>query len=239
MNKVDILAFGAHPDDIELGCAGTLIKAISENKKVGLVDLTQGELGTRGNAKLRLEEAENSRTRMGAIFRHNLKMSDGFFTINQESLLSVVEQIRFARPDIILANSLQDRHPDHARAAKLVERANFLAGLEKISTNYNGMEQVRWRAKAVFHYIQDKNLHPDFVIDISEEINTKMECVKCFSSQFFNQDSKESETPLTGSDYFDYLKGKAKTYGRHIGAAYGEGFNTTKYLGVPDITQLY
>lgn len=239
MNKVDILAIGAHPDDVELCCVGTLIKAIKNKKRVGLVDLTQGELGTRGNATLRMEEAEHSRIKMGAIFRNNLKMPDGFFEINQESLLKVVEQIRFAKPDIILANSLDDRHPDHARAAKLVERANFLAGLEKIKTTYKGKEQSKWRAKAVFHYIQDKNLHPDFVIDISDEIDTKMECIKCFGSQFFDLNSNESETPLTGSDYFDYLKGKAKTYGRHIGAEYGEGFNTTKYLGVRDITQLY
>lgn len=236
--KVDILAFGAHPDDVELSCSGTLLKSIQMGKKVGLVDLTKGELGTRGSGSLRLEEAENSRKLMKAEFRHNLDMDDGFFEINQDSLLEIIKEIRYGQPDVVLANSIDDRHPDHGRAATLVSRANFLAGLPKIKTTFQGKKQKAHRAKTVFHYIQDKNLAPDFVIDISAFIDQKIECIKCFSSQFYQEDSNEPETPLTGHDFFEFIKGKAKTYGRHIGAEYGEGFNSTKFIGVEDITSL-
>lgn len=237
--KVDILAFGAHPDDVELSCVGTLLDAIHRGKKVGIVDLTQGELGTRGSGPLRLVEAENSRQLMGATYRHNLDMGDGFFEINEKSLLQIIQEIRFGQPELVLANSIDDRHPDHGRASELVHRACFLAGLTKIKTTFNGLDQEAWRPKSVFYYIQDKNLDPDFVIDISSYMDTKIECIKCFSSQFYDPNSDEPDTPLTGDDYFDFIKGKAKSYGRHIGAGYAEGFNTRKYLGVKNIMDLY
>ena len=236
--KVDILAFGAHSDDVELSCVGTLLNARDKGKKVGIVDITQGELGTRGSAKLRLIEAENSKQIIGAEYRHNLGLRDGFFEINEENLLLIIKEIRYSQPEIVLANSLDDRHPDHGRAAQLVHRACFLAGLSKIKTYWNNEEQEKWRPKAVYHYIQDMNLEPDVVVDISSNFIKKIECIKCFSSQFHDPNSKEPQTPLSGEDFFDFVAGKAKTYGRHIGAEYGEMFNAHRYIGVDDLFQL-
>ncbi len=238
MSKIDILAFGAHPDDIELSCVGTLMNSISNGKKVGLVDLTQGELGTRGSGELRLVEAENSRKLMGAEYRHNLGMRDGFFEVDEEHLMQIIREIRFGRPEIVLANSVDDRHPDHGRAAQLVHRACFLAGLQRIESTYNGEKQTKWRPSAVYHYIQDMNLEPDLVVDISNTFEKKIECIKCFSSQFFDPASEEPETPLSGHDFFDFIAGKAKTYGRHIGAEYAEMFTAHRYIGVDDISKL-
>lgn len=236
--KVDILAIGAHPDDIELSCVGTLLNAIDSGKRVGLVDLTQGELGTRGNAELRLEEAENARKLIGAEFRNNLKMRDGFFEESEENMLKIIEQIRYCQPTIVLANSIDDRHPDHGRAAKLIHRACFLSGLRKIETNYNNQNQSQWRPKAVYHYIQDMNLEPDVVVDISKNFDKKIEAIKCFSSQFHDPNSKDPQTPLTGEDFFEFIAGKSKTYGRHIGAEYAEMFTSHRYIGVDDISKL-
>jgi bacillithiol biosynthesis deacetylase BshB1 len=236
--KVDVLAFGAHPDDIELSCCGTLMNAVDAGKSIGLVDLTQGEMGTRGSAELRLSEARNSAKLMGASFRHNLSMRDGFFEINDQNLRLIVEQIRFSQPSIVLANSESDRHPDHGRAAELVHRACFLSGLQKYETSWNGKEQVKWRPTAVYHYVQDRNLEPDIVVDISKNFAKKIECLKCFASQFHDPNSKEPETPLTSHDFFDFIAGKAKTYGRHIHAEYAEMFTSKRYIGVDDITKL-
>ena len=236
--KVDILAIGVHPDDIELACVGTLLNAIDNGKKVGLLDLTQGELGTRGSAELRLKEARISANLMGASFRNNLSMRDGFFEITEDNIMSIIEQIRYCQPDIILANSIDDRHPDHGRAAKLVHRACFLSGLQKISTQWDGEEQDKWRPRAVYHYVQDMNIEPDVVVDISKNFEKKIACIKCFSSQFFDPNSKEVETPLTGEDFFEFLEGKAKTYGRFIGAEHAEMFTSHRYIGVDDICKL-
>lgn len=238
MTKLDILAFGAHPDDVELACVGTLLNAIDKGKKVGLVDLTRGELGTRGSGELRLKEAEKSRALMGAEYRHNLDLGDGFFEINQENILKIVQEIRYGKAEIILANSIDDRHPDHGRGAQLVHRAVFLAALPKVETYYMGFKQESWRTKATYHYIQDMNSEPDIVVDISKNFNKKLACINCFASQFYDPDSQEEETPLTGSDFFDFLKGKAKTYGRHIGAEYAEMFTAHRYIGVDDLTLL-
>ncbi len=236
--KVDILAIGVHPDDIELSCVGTLINAVRLGKTVGLVDLTQGELGTRGSGPLRLIEAENSAKIIGAQFRHNLGMRDGFFEITEDNLLAVIREIRFAKPDVLLANSVDDRHPDHGRAAELVHRAAFLAGLQKIETEYDGTAQEKWRPRVVYHYIQDKNIEPDLVVDISDSFDKKIECLQCFSSQFYDPSSKEAETPLTGKDFFDFVAGKSKTYGRAIGAEYAEMYTCHRYIGTKDITSL-
>jgi len=236
--KTDILAIGVHPDDVELSCVGTLLNAVDKGKTVAIVDLTQGELGTRGSAELRLKEAQASADLIGAVFRHNLKMRDGFFEITEDNLLAVIREIRYAKPDILLANSVDDRHPDHGRAASLVHRAAFLAGLQKIETSYDGEKQDKWRPRVVYHYIQDKNIEPDLVVDISKNFDKKIECIKCFSSQFFDPNSNEPETPLTGQDFFDFLAGKAKAYGRAIGAAYAEMYTCHRYIGTDDITML-
>jgi bacillithiol biosynthesis deacetylase BshB1 len=241
--KVDILAFGAHPDDVELSCSGTLLKHIAEGKTVGLVDLTKGELGTRGNSALRKEEAEKSRLIMGALFRDQLDMPDGFFIYNQDNILKVVKAIRAHQPEIVIANSLDDRHPDHGKAAKIVADACFYAGLAKIETfDDAGNPQKHHRPKNCFHYIQDRNLEPDFVVDITEFMDKKIELVKAFGSQFYNPDDpnykEELETPISGKDFMFFLKAKAASYGRVANFTYAEGFNTSRTPGVKNLFDL-
>jgi len=237
--KVDILAIAAHPDDIELSCVGTLLKHIDEGKSVGLLDLTQGELGTRGTPELRAEEAENARQMMGAAFRKNLRLPDGFFQHNQENIVKIIEVIRWCQPHIVLANAPRDRHPDHGRASKLIADACFYAGLAKIETkDENGQVQQRWRPDAVYHYIQDYNLEADFVVDISDYMERKIELVQAFKSQFYDPDSKELTTPLTGADFFEMLRGKAKMYGRPAGFSYAEGFVNSRTPGVKSLFDL-
>jgi len=241
MKKVDILAIGVHPDDIELACSGTLLSHIAQGKTVGLLDLTMGELGTRGSGPLRLIEAANAAKMMGATFRENLQMSDGFFTYSQTNLLKIIRVIRACQPEIILANSLSDRHPDHGRAAKLVADACFYAGLVKVETKEEGGKiQERWRPKALYHFIQDRNLVPDFVVDISEYIDRKEELILAFRSQFFNPDdeSEDLQTPISGEDFLKFLKAKARTYGRAAGFEYAEGFNVDRMIGVRDLFDL-
>jgi len=237
--KVDILAIAAHPDDIELSCVGTLIRHIDAGKTVGLLDLTQGELGTRGSATLRAEEAENARKMMGAAFRKNVQLPDGFFQYNRANMLKIIEIVRWCQPKIVLANAPRDRHPDHGRAAKLIADACFYSGLVKIETwDTEGHIQDRWRPEAVYHYIQDYNLEADFVVDISDYMERKIELVKAFKSQFFDPNSDELNTPLTGADFFEMLRGKAKMYGRPAGFAYAEGFIKSRTLGVKDLFDL-
>lgn len=237
--KVNILAIGAHPDDIELSCSGTLLKHIDLGYTVGLLDLTRGEMGTRGTPELRMEEAENARKMMGAKFRKNLWMADGFFKNSNENKLKIIEVIREHQPDIVFANALNDRHIDHGRGAKIVAEACFLSGLQKIETkDGDGKFQNRWRPKAIYHYIQDRQLTPDLVVDISDYIERKIELILAFRSQFYNPGSKELETPLTSSDFFDLIKGKNKTFGRDASYAFAEGFNVTRTIGVQDLMKL-
>ena len=241
--KVDILAIGVHPDDIELGCGGTLLSHIQQGKKVGILDLTRGELGTRGSAEIRDKEAADSARLMGAIFRENLAMADGFFQYSKENLLKIISVIRSSQPVIVLANSLEDRHPDHGRASKLIADACYYAGLSKIETfDKNGVVQEKWRPKAVYHYIQDYNLTPDFVVDITGFMDKKIELVQAFSSQFFapatNKYAKEANSPISGQDFIDFLYAKAKTYGRHAGFEHAEGFNKSRDIGVKSLFDL-
>lgn len=237
--KIDILAIGVHPDDIELSCSGTLLKHIQQGYSVGLLDLTQGELGTRGTPKLRLEEAETARMMMGAHFRLNLGMADGFFEVSKENKLSIVQVLRTYQPTVVLANALRDRHIDHGRAAQLIHDACFLSGLQKIETlDDEGKPQERWRPKAVYHYIQDYHLPPDFVVDISDVIEQKIALIQAFHSQFYNPDSRELETPLTGSDFFEFIKARAKEYGRPAGFSYAEGFQVQRTVGVRSLLDL-
>ena len=228
--KVDILAIGAHPDDVELGCGGTVAKLISEGKTVAIVDLTQGELGTRGTNFTRAEEAANSAKILGISSRENLKMKDGFLTNSEEHQLQIVKIIRKYRPEIVLANAIDDRHPDHAKAAKLVSDACFLSGLVKIETVSEGENQKPWRPKQIFHYIQWKNIAPDFVIDITNFMEKKIEACLAFKTQFYDPNSTEPMTPIATKDFLESLTYRAQDLGRLSGVEFAEGFTTEKLL---------
>lgn len=241
--KVDLLAIGVHPDDIELSCSGTLLRHIDQGKTVGLLDLTRGELGTRGNADIRDKEAARAAELMGAAFRKNLAMPDGFFAYDEGSICKIITVIRECQPEIVLCNAVEDRHPDHGRAAKLTADACFYAGLVKINSyDAQGHPQGRWRPNAVYHYIQDHNLRPDFVVDISPYIDRKLELVRAFRSQFYVPEAKEFEqelsSPISGKDFMDYLRAKASTYGRPAGFDFAEGFTVSRTPGVSDLFQL-
>lgn len=237
--KVDILAIGVHPDDIELACSGTILKHIDMGKKVGVLDLTRGELGTRGTAETRDEEAANASKILGISFRSNARMADGFFTHSQENLIKIIEVIRYCQPEIVLNNAIDDRHPDHGRAAKLVADACFLSGLVKIETkDKNGQPQEKWRPKSMYHYIQDYNLKPDFVIDITPFIDRKIESILAYKTQFFNPESKEPETPISSKAFLDFLYARSRDMGRPAGYKYGEGFNVSRIPGVTSLFEL-
>ena len=238
--KIDILAVGVHPDDVELSASGTLLRHIAQGKTVGLLDLTRGELGTRGTAEIRDREAAEAAKLMGAAFRKNLGMEDGFFSYTKEALLKIIHILRLHQPEIVLANALDDRHPDHGRAAKLVADACFYSGLAKvITTDEQGKPQARWRPQAVYHYIQDRNLKPDFVVDISPWMDEKIKLVKAFKSQFYdpNEDQYAGElsTPISGDDFIEFLYAKARAYGRGAGFEYAEGFNAARIPGLKDL----
>lgn len=228
--KVDILAIGAHPDDVELGCGGTLAKLISEGKKVAIVDLTQGELGTRGTNVTRAQEAASASEILGISARENLKMKDGFIHNSEEYQIQIVKMIRKYQPEIVLANAVDDRHPDHAKAAKLVSDACFLSGLVKIETELDGENQKQWRPKQVFHYIQWKHITPDFVIDISNFMEKKIEACLAYKTQFYDPDSKEPMTPIATKDFLESLTYRAQDLGRLSGVEFAEGFTTEKLL---------
>ena len=230
--KTDILAFGAHPDDVELGCGGTIAKLVSEGKTCAIIDLTKGELGTRGTDEIRLEEAAQSAKILGVAARENLAMKDGFLVNSEEYQLRIVKMIRKYRPEIVLANAIDDRHPDHAKAAKLVSDACFLAGLRKIQTSLDGDFQEVWRPKQIFHYIQWKDIKPEFVIDISEHLNKKLEACMAFKTQFYDPKSTEPETPITSKDFYESLTYRAQDLGRLSGVTYAEGFTTEKLIAM-------
>jgi bacillithiol biosynthesis deacetylase BshB1 len=238
MLKLDVLAFAAHPDDVELSCSGTLIRHIQAGKRIGIVDLTAGELGSRGSADLRRKEAEAASQIMGIHYRNNLGMRDGFFTIDEAHQRLIIQQIRHARPDIVLANAVNDRHIDHGRAAKLVAEAAFLSGLSKIETNYEGAAQQAWRPRVVYHYIQDRYIKPDFVVDITEQFDLKLAAIKAFSSQFYDPNSSEPMTPISRPDFLDFIEARAREMGRLVPVTYGEGYTVERALGVTDLTQL-
>ena len=242
--KVDILAIGVHPDDVELSCSGTLLSHIDEGYTVGLLDLTRGELGTRGSADIRDQEAKDAAQLMGAKFRKNLGMDDGFFAYTRDNILKIIEVLRAHQPEIVLANALDDRHPDHGRAAKLVADACFYSGLVKIETHdEQGQVQERWRPKALYHYIQDRNLEPDFVVNITPYIDKKMELVKAFRSQFYvpdasNEFKNELSSPISGKSFMAFLRAKAATFGRVANFDYAEGFNVARTPGVEKLFDL-
>ena len=238
MTKLDILVFAAHPDDAEISCGGTILKHIKMGKKVGIVDLTRGELGTRGSAEIRDQEASVSTGILGLTIRENLGLKDGFFNLDEPSKLKIIEMIRKYQPDIVLCNSIHDRHPDHGRASKLVSESCFLAGLPKIKSIESDVEQSAWRPKFVYHYIQDRYIKPDFIIDISEFMTKKMESIKAFKFQFFDPNSDEPMTPIASAAFFDFLEGRARDIGRTIGVEFAEGFTVERTLGVDNLYDL-
>lgn len=236
--KLDILAFGAHPDDVELSCSGTIAKEVANGKRVGIIDLTQGELGTRGSAELRMLEADNAKNILGVTVRENLKFADGFFVNDKKHQLEVIKMIRKYQPKIVLCNAIKDRHIDHPKGSNLVSNACFLSGLLKIETSLDGVKQEKWRPEIVYHYIQWENIEPDFVIDISEYIDQKTQSVLAYSSQFYDPKSTEANTPITSKNFLDSIKYRAQDLGRIIGKDYAEGFTTERYVAVNSLSDL-
>lgn len=236
--KIDILAIGAHPDDVELGCSATLAKEINKGKKVGLLDLTRGELGTRGTAEIRDQEAADAAKILGAEFRHNLGLADGFFVNDKASQLEIIKIIRKYQPEVVLCNAIDDRHIDHGKGSKLASDACFLSGLQKIETIYEGQVQKAWRPKFVYHYIQWKNIEPDFVVDVTGFLDMKLETVFAYKSQFHQEGANEPETPITSTNFRDSITYRAQDLGRLIGTEHAEGFTVERFPAVDSIFDL-
>jgi bacillithiol biosynthesis deacetylase BshB1 len=236
--KLDILVLAVHPDDAELGCSGTILKHIAEGKKVGIVDFTRGELGTRGTAETRDTEAADSAAILGLQARENLRFKDAFFKNDEAHQLEVIRMIRKYQPEIVLSNALQDRHPDHGRAGDLANDACFLSGLSKISTRQDGIEQEAWRPRLVLQYIQDHYIKPDVIIDITPYIEIKIKSIQAFKTQFFNPELDEPETYISSPEFFESVIGRAREFGKSIGATYAEGFTSRKLLGVDSLFNL-
>nr|WP_255555277.1 bacillithiol biosynthesis deacetylase BshB1 [Flavobacterium sp. NKUCC04_CG] len=238
MIKLDILAFGAHPDDVELGCGATLSKEKAAGKKIGIIDLTRGELGTRGSAEIRDAEAAAAAQIMGIEVRENLRFRDGFFVNDEYHQLEVIKMIRKYRPEILLCNAIDDRHIDHGKGSKLVSEAAFLSGLRRIETIFDGKSQEAWRPKVVYHYIQWKNIEPDFVVDVTGFMETKIQAVLAYGSQFYEPGSNEPITPITSKNFLDSITYRAQDLGRLIGTDFAEGFTTERYLAVNSLDDL-
>jgi len=238
--KLDILVLPVHPDDAELGCAGTILKHIALGHKVGIVDLTKGELGTRGTAEIREQEATKAAEILGLSVRENIGIPDGLFTNTPEYQLKVIESIRKYQPDIIITNAYHDRHPDHGRANELVEASAFLSGLRRIETSFEGKAQDAWRPKMVLHFIQDRYIKPDIIIDVTEYWDKKIESILAYGSQFFNPDWNEDEpqTYISSPDFIKIVESRAMEFGKSIQARYGEGFTSRKLLGVDNLFAL-
>lgn len=236
--KVDILAIAVHPDDIELACSGTIMKLLQEGKSVAIVDLTRGELGSRGTVETRKMESDAANRIMGISTRVNLGMADGFFEHNEHNLRLIIEQIRYFQPEIILANAISDRHPDHGRASKLVADACFYSGLLKIETAFQGVKQEHYRPKALYHYIQDRYIRPDFVVDISAYAERKLQSIFAYKTQFYNPDSTEPQTPISSKEFIEFIEGRMSEFGRNIGVQFGEGFVASRIPGVKSLFDL-
>jgi bacillithiol biosynthesis deacetylase BshB1 len=237
--KLDILVLAAHPDDAELGCSGTIAKHIAMGYKVGVVDLTRGELGTRGTIHTRLEEAHESAKILGLSVRENLELKDGFFLNSLESQLVVIRAIRQHQPNIVLTNAIKDRHPDHAKGAQLIFDSCFLSGLIKVkTTDQTGVDQKAWRPSAVYHFIQSQFIQPDFIVDISDHWEVKLKSIRSFKTQFFNPDSTEPETYISNADFLKMIESRAVDLGHSIGVKYGEGFTTSRTSGIKSLFDL-
>jgi N-acetylglucosamine malate deacetylase 1 len=237
--KLDILVFAAHPDDAELGCSGTIVSHIAAGKKVGIVDLTRGELGTRGTPETRLAEAEAAAGVLGLEVRDNLDFADGFFLNDKEHQLKVVEKIRQYKPELVIMNAVHDRHPDHGKGSKLVSEACFLAGLKMVeSHSTEGEKQEAWRPKAVYHYIQDRYIKPDIIVDITPYWEQKLESIRAFKSQFYNPDDSSENTYISSPEFLEFVEARAKEYGHAVGVKYGEGFTVERHIGVRNLFDL-
>ncbi len=236
--KLDILVFGSHPDDAELGAGATIAKEIARGKKVGVVDLTRGELGTRGTAEIRDREASESAKILGLSVRENLGMADGFFVNDKEHQIEVIKVIRKYRPGIVLCNAIEDRHIDHAKGSDLVSDSCFLSGLLRIETRIGEKDQEHWRPKNVYHYIQWKNTEPDFVVDVTGFINKKVESIKAYGSQIYDPNSDEPKTPISSQNFLDSVTYRARDLGRLIGVEHAEGFIAERYVGVSHLGNL-
>lgn len=236
--KLDILAFGAHPDDVELGCGATLAKEISTGKKIGIVDLTRGELGTRGSAEIRDKEAAKAAEILGVSVRENLRFKDGFFVNDEKHQLEIIKMIRKYKPEIVICNAIDDRHIDHGKGSKLVSDSCFLSGLRRIETSLDEKVQSEWRPKLVYHYIQWKNIEPDFVIDVSGFMQKKIDAVMAYSSQFYDPNSKEPVSPIATKNFTESIEYRAKDLGRLVFVDYAEGFTVERYVAVNSLTDL-
>jgi len=237
--KLDILAIGAHPDDVELGCGATIAKEVSLGKKAGILDLTRGELGTRGSAEIRDNEAKTAAGILGISVRENVAFADGFFVNDKEHQLKIIEIIRKYRPEIVLCNAIDDRHIDHPKGSKLVSDACFLSGLRKIKTTLDGEKQEAWRPKQVYHYIQWKNIEPDFVVDVSDFIDIKLKAIKAYGSQFYDPNSKEPASPISSKNFIESVIYRAQDLGRLVGTQYAEGFNSERYVAIKSFDNLF
>mgnify|MGYP001412592848 FL=1 len=236
--KLDILAFGAHPDDVELGCSGTIAKEVFLGKKIGIIDLTRGELGTRGSVPIRDKEAKKAASVLGVSIRENLNMRDGFFQNDEQNQLEIIKRIRKYKPEIVLCNAIDDRHIDHGKGSKLVSDACFLSGLRKIETNFEGISQEAWRPKVVYHYIQWKNIEPDFVVDISDFIEKKTAAIMAYSSQFYSENNNEPVTPIATKNFLESIHYRSQDLGRLVGVEYAEGFTVERYVAVNSLGDL-
>jgi bacillithiol biosynthesis deacetylase BshB1 len=236
--KIDVLAIGVHPDDVELSCSGVLMVEKNNGRSTGIIDLTEGELGTRGTPITRKQEAADSAKILGVDIRENLGLADGFFKNDKESQLSIIEVIRKYKPEIIICNAPEDRHPDHGRSAGLVSEAAFLSGLQKVETKRNGLHLEAWRPKYVLNYIQDRYLQPDFVVDITGVMERKLESIRAFKSQFYNSGSDEPQTYISTPDFLDSIVYRAKMLGKMIGVKYAEGFISKKMIGITNLDAL-
>lgn len=236
--KLDILVLAVHPDDAELGCSGTILKHIALGKKVGIVDFTRGELGTRGTAETRDVEAADSAKILGLHARENLRFKDAFFKNDEEHQREVIRMIRKYQPEIVFSNALRDRHPDHGRAGDLANDACFLSGLSKIKTQQDGVEQEAWRPRLNLQYIQDHYIKPDIIVDITPYIETKIKSIQAFKTQFYNPELDEPSTYISSPEFFESMIGRAREFGKSIGATYGEGFTSRKLLGVDNLFDL-
>jgi len=236
--KLDTLVIVAHPDDAELACAGVLINQANAGKKTGIVDLTKGEMGTRGTPEIRMQEAEAAGKIMGLSVRENLGLEDAYFKVDKENQLKVANVIRKYQPDIIITNAVTDRHPDHGKGSELVKTASFMSGLKMMTTEDNGVKQEAWRPKAVYHIIQSQSLVPDFVVDVSDVWDIKMEAIMAFKSQFYNPDSNEPETYISNPEFMKMIESRGKELGHSIGVKFGEGFTVERYIGVKDLFDL-
>lgn len=239
MQKLDILVIAVHPDDAELGCSGTLLKHVALGHKVGIVDLTQGELGSRGSAEIRMQEAAAAAGILNLSARENLKLADGFFKNDQEHQLKVIAAIRKYQPDIVITNAYHDRHPDHGRASELVADSVFLSGLRKIETFEDGQAQKEWRPKLLLHFIQDEYIQPDIIVDVTEHWEQKIESIKAYGSQFYNPEWKEEhKTYISSAEFYPIVEARAREFGKAIGAKFGEGFLCKRLLGVDNLMSL-